>query len=122
MYKYRTVAFPGGAMTCVVRLADGAAIPLDPANNDYRAVLGWVALGNVIAPADPPAPLVAVEQKLVDDMAAAKAYQKLQTLAGMSRAEIQAWMTANVTNLAEARDALTTLAIAVSVLARISIK
>lgn len=122
MYKYRTVAYPGGTLTCVVRLSDNAAIPLDRDNADYKAVLAWVALGNTIAPADPPAPLIAGEQKLADDLVAAKAYAKLQTLAGMSPGQIQTWTSNNITDLPSARDAITTLAIAVSVLTRLVLK
>lgn len=44
----------GGA---VRRLADGAAVPPDPLNGDYREYLAWVAAGNTAQPADP-APLV----------------------------------------------------------------
>jgi hypothetical protein len=36
----------------------------------------------------------------------------------MTPDEVQAWVSANVTTLAQARDAITTLAIAVSVLGR----
>lgn len=114
MYKYRTLAVPGGGVTCVIRLTDGASIPLDPANNDYRAVLDWVALGNVIAPADPDPP--PTQEAL--DIAAAKSYAKLAALKNMTPAQVQAWVAANVTNLAQAQDAICTLAIAVGILAR----
>jgi hypothetical protein len=48
-----------GATT--IRTADGANIPADPANADYRAYLAWDAVpGNTADPADPP-PLVFTE-------------------------------------------------------------
>tara|TARA_R110000868_G_scaffold176513_2_gene414227 strand:- start:1325 stop:1723 length:399 start_codon:yes stop_codon:yes gene_type:complete len=52
------------------------------------------------------------------DSAAAKAYAKLTALRGMTPAQVGSWVDANVTNLAQAQDAIKTLAIAVSILAR----
>jgi hypothetical protein len=63
------------------------------------------------------AKVVAV-QKDADDVAAAKAYTKLNALKTMSPAEIQTWVTANVNTLAQAKDAIMTLAIGLSILAR----
>lgn len=42
----------GGA----VRKADGAYIPFDPANADYKVYLSWCYEGNVPDPADEPTP------------------------------------------------------------------
>ena len=36
----------------VLRIADNAFIPFDPANTDYQAYLKWVALGNTPEPAE----------------------------------------------------------------------
>lgn len=38
----------------ILRLADSAAIPPDPANSDYIAYLAWVAAGNTAQAADVP--------------------------------------------------------------------
>lgn len=52
------------------------------------------------------------------DAEAARAYAKLKALISMTPAQAQTWVAANVTNMAQAQEAIATLAIAVSVLAR----
>ena len=52
------------------------------------------------------------------DALEAKEYAKLDALSRMTPAQVQTWAAANVTDLAQAQDAITTLAIAVSVLIR----
>ena len=36
----------------ILRVADNAFIPFDPANTDYQAYLAWLAQGNVPEPAE----------------------------------------------------------------------
>lgn len=62
--------------------------------------------------------IAAQEVRDIQDAAAARQYAKLTALKSMTPAQVQTWVAANVTNLAQAQDAITTLAIVVSVLAR----
>lgn len=50
--------FKSTQFSTVIRVADGAVIPRDEGNRDYREVLAWLAQGNSLLPADAPAPVV----------------------------------------------------------------
>lgn len=66
----------------ILRLADNAFIPPDPANTDYQKYLAWLEEGNKPLPADPkptPEPLTA-QQKLE---AAGLTIEELKELLGL---------------------------------------
>ena len=54
--------------SCILRLADNAFIPLNPANTDYAAYLEWVEAGNTPEPA--PEPVAPVELTPAEKLAA----------------------------------------------------
>jgi hypothetical protein len=98
----------------VMRIVDGAFIPPDNKNLDWRDYQKWIADGNTPLPKDPD-PLPTQDEI---DATAAKQYGKLTTLKGMTPSQVQAWVDANISTLADVKDALKTLAIAASILAR----
>ena len=67
----------------ILRTADGACIPPDPANTDYQAYLAWVEAGNIPEPAPEPepVPVLTTEQKLE---AAGLTVAELKELFGLS--------------------------------------
>jgi len=72
--------------TSILRLADNACIPPDPANRDYRDYLEWVEAGNTPEPApEPPAPLDPVELTPVEKLAASSlTIEELKQLLGLN--------------------------------------
>lgn len=98
----------------VIRTTDGAFIPPDIKNIDWRDYQKWIADGNTTLPQDPPPPPTQDEI----DATSAKSYGKLNALKSMTPAQVQAWVDANINTLSDAKDALKTLAIAASILAR----
>jgi len=47
----------GDLLECILRLADNASIPPDPANTDYQAYLKYVEDGGEVLPAPEPEPV-----------------------------------------------------------------
>jgi len=83
--------------------------------------------GNVVAPALPVYDVAAYEAEVAKktqdekdeaDVLAARTHAKLIALKNMTPDQVEAWCGANITNLATAKDALTTLAVCVAILAR----
>ena len=62
--------------------------------------------------------VIAKSIKEAADTTNAKADAKLMAFAAMTPAQVRTWVAANVATLADAKDALATLAVAVSILAR----
>jgi hypothetical protein len=52
MYKLSKLNSFTGNQDSVLRTADNATIPFDPANTDYQAYLQWFAEGNTPLPPD----------------------------------------------------------------------
>jgi len=98
----------------VLRVDDGAFIPPDTGNRDWREYQNWASSGNTPLPQDP-APLPTQDEL---DTLAAKGYAKLNALKTMTPTQVQAWIDANINTLADAKDALKTLAVAANILAR----
>lgn len=52
MYKLSPIFFGQTAPLSIIRLSDGALIPVDPTNADYQGYLKWISEGNTPLPAD----------------------------------------------------------------------
>jgi hypothetical protein len=75
--------------TSVLRLSDGASIPMDPANIDYAAYLAWVDAGNVPDPADLPDPKIAIRAQ-IESLEAQQLLPRITREFMLSAAEAQA--------------------------------
>ena len=70
------------ASTSILRLADNAFIPPDPANTDYAAYLQWVEQGGTPEPA--PEPVAPVELTPAEKLAASGlTVEELKSLLGL---------------------------------------
>ena len=66
----------------ILRLADNAFIPPDPANRDFAAYLAWLEAGNTPDPApEPPAPQELTAQEKLE--AAGLTIEELKSLLGI---------------------------------------
>ena len=91
--------------TSIIRVADGAFIPENPLLNEWRDYVTWENAGNVPDEPDPlPAPTP--EQIEHDQL---KNMVKVQELLNLVPANVNAWAAANITNVAQARDVITTI-------------
>ena len=72
----------------VIRLADSASIPADPANRDYAEYLEWLAAGNTPAPAQTAAEIAAEAAALEQ----AKALAALESLDAASIRSIREYI------------------------------
>jgi hypothetical protein len=52
MYKLYKSPRTGEMVNVVIRIADTACIPFDPANTDYQEYLKWLEEGNTPLPAE----------------------------------------------------------------------
>jgi hypothetical protein len=111
----------------ILPVVNGQVVGQIPKNAVYTAIKGtqcFVYFSGDTLPTFPgPTPqeiaaAEAAEYKLLADSEAARQYTKLRNLTEMSPAQVTAWVSENVTNLAQAQDAIATLAVAVSVLGR----
>ena len=54
LYKQINDVLTKQLSNAILRIADNAYIPFDPANTDYQAYLKWLDEGNLPLPADAP--------------------------------------------------------------------
>jgi len=65
--------------TSIKRLSDGAFIPPDPGNRDYREYLDWLAAGNTPEPAPAPPPPPPSYAAFWDALLASTVYGSIRT-------------------------------------------
>ena len=65
--------------TSIKRLSDGATIPNDPGNRDYREYLDWLDAGNTPEPAPAPPPLPPSYTAFWDALLASTVYSSIRT-------------------------------------------
>lgn len=86
----------------IKRIADGAFIPVDPANVDYAVYLAWVDAGNTPepAPVEPPPSQFELDQRRYQKRAAVQA-ELISWMAAdnMSRVRSGVWTVADLTSL-----------------------
>jgi hypothetical protein len=63
----------------IIRLSDGATIPNDPGNRDYREYLDWVEAGNTPEPAPAPPPPPPSYTAFWDALLASTVYGSIRT-------------------------------------------
>ena len=68
----------------ILRLSDGAHIPQDPGNRDYREYLDWLEEGNTPLPAPPPPPPAPDYFTFWESLLQTSAYQSIRTQSASS--------------------------------------
>jgi hypothetical protein len=79
--------------SAVVRLSDGACIPADPKNADYRAYTAWLAAGNTASPAAglTQDDYISAIEDHINDVAKAKAYSGAVSMASYVTSTVPQW-------------------------------
>src|SRR4051794_20789645 len=91
----------------ILRLEDGATVPADPANSDYRTYLAWCDEGNEALAADVPAP----PPPAPIDTAPADMKPELVAFRAMSPEQLVGWIDANVVDFETLKAAFKNLSV-----------